>query len=64
MSPEGALTWATDRRWKTGIVPYVHADGARVPALRRLYRKYPYFTNGTAADAVFPRHRDSPIGLF
>ena len=28
--------------------PYVHADGARVPALRRLYKKWPYFTSGTA----------------
>ena len=29
-------------------LPYVHADGARVPSLRRLWVKRPYFTNGSA----------------
>jgi cytochrome c peroxidase len=48
MSPSGPLTWARDTRYRTGVTPYVHADGARVPALRRLYRKYPYFTNGSS----------------
>jgi hypothetical protein len=28
----------------------VHPDGPRVPSLRRLYRKRPYFTNGSAPD--------------
>jgi cytochrome c peroxidase len=26
----------------------VHEKGARVPSLRRLYKKHPYFTNGAA----------------
>jgi len=48
MSPSGAITWASDSRARTGVEPYVHADGPRVPSLRRLYRKFPYFTNGSA----------------
>jgi hypothetical protein len=48
MSPDGPITWAADHRVQTGVTPYVHADGARIPALRRLYRKHPYFTNGSA----------------
>ncbi|HYV57356.1 MAG TPA: hypothetical protein VE911_07420, partial [Candidatus Nitrosopolaris sp.] len=35
---------------KTGIEPYVHEAGTRVPSLRRLYKKRPYFTNGSAPD--------------
>jgi mono/diheme cytochrome c family protein len=50
MSPTSALTWASDQRWQTGVEPYVHPDGARVPSLRRLYRKHPYFTSGSADD--------------
>ncbi|PRQ09495.1 YncE family protein [Enhygromyxa salina] len=48
------LIWASDAYAQTGIVPWVHPDGARVPALRRLYLKWPYFTNGGAdsLDAV------------
>jgi hypothetical protein len=42
--------WSNATREQTGVVPYVHADGARVPSLRRLYRKRPYFTNGSAPD--------------
>jgi len=48
-SPNGPIVWATDERKQTGVVPYVHADGARVPSLRRLYAKRPYFTDGKAA---------------
>jgi hypothetical protein len=33
---------------KTGVEPYVHESGARVPSLRRLYKKQPYFTDGSA----------------
>jgi hypothetical protein len=46
----GAILWATDERVKTGIEPYVHDEGARVPSLRRLWLERPYFTNGSAAD--------------
>ncbi|MDF2694072.1 MAG: hypothetical protein K0S65_2455, partial [Labilithrix sp.] len=28
----------------------VHERGARVPSLRRVYKKRPYFTNGSAPD--------------
>jgi hypothetical protein len=47
---DGPITWASDAYAKTGVLPYVHAEGARVPSLRRIYRKWPYFTNGTAED--------------
>jgi hypothetical protein len=48
MSREGAIVWARADYEKTGVVPYVHEKGARVVSLRRLYKKYPYFTNGSA----------------
>lgn len=47
-SPEGALVWASAEYQKTGVTPYVHELGARVPSLRRLYQKWPHFTNGSA----------------
>lgn len=52
---KGAIVWASDAYEKTGIEPYVHERGVRVPSLRRLYKKRPYFTNGSAqnlADVV------------
>ena len=48
MSPAGPLVWAHDDYEKTGVLPYVNQKGARVVSLRRLYKKYPYFTNGSA----------------
>jgi cytochrome c peroxidase len=48
LSPAGPIVWSNATYAKTGVVPYVHADGARVPALRRLYKKWPYFTSGSA----------------
>jgi hypothetical protein len=51
-SEAGALVWGSDSYQKTGVVPYVHARGARVPSLRRMYKKYPYFTNGSAKSLV------------
>ncbi|WP_437874596.1 hypothetical protein [Sorangium sp. So ce513] len=47
-APEGAIVWGRAGYEKTGVVPYVHEEGARVPSLRRLYKKRPYFTNGSA----------------
>jgi hypothetical protein len=44
----GAIVWASDGYRKTGVEPYVHPEGARTSSLRRLYRKRPYFTNGSA----------------
>jgi hypothetical protein len=48
MSREGAIVWAHADYEKTGVLPYVNEAGARVVSLRRLYKKYPYFTNGSA----------------
>lgn len=50
LTERGALVWAADSYQKTGVEPYVHENGARVPSLRRLYKKRPYFTNGSAPD--------------
>jgi hypothetical protein len=46
LSPAGPIVWSNAAYAKTGVTPYVHADGARVPTLRRLDKKWPYFTNG------------------
>ena len=46
----GTIIWGRKGYEKTGIQPYVHPEGARVPSLRRLHRKRPYFTNGSAKD--------------
>lgn len=46
----GTIVWGRLGYEKTGITPYVHDRGARVPSLRRLHKKRPYFTNGSAAD--------------
>jgi len=50
MSPEGPIVWAHAEYEKTGVEPYVNEKGARVVSLRRLYKKHPYFTNGSAKD--------------
>lgn len=47
-SPEGALVWARADYQKTGVTPYVHESGTRVPSLRRAALKWPHFTNGSA----------------
>lgn len=44
----GPLTWARGDYELTGIVPYVNEKGTRIPSLRRISEKYPYFTNGSA----------------
>ena len=44
----GNIVWSNAAYAKTGVEPYVGDHGARVPALRRLYKKWPYFTNGRA----------------
>jgi hypothetical protein len=50
MSRQGAIVWARAGYEKTGVIPYVNELGARVVSLRRLYKKHPYFTNGSAGD--------------
>lgn len=61
----GTILWGRAGYEKTGIVPYVHPDGARVPSLRRLYRKRPYFTDGSAPDlpSVLERITTQPSEL-
>jgi len=51
-SEEGPIVWASAEYRKTGVTPYVHELGARTPSLRRLYAKWPYFTNGSALSVV------------
>jgi hypothetical protein len=48
LSTAGPIVWARDGYEKTGVQPYVHPDGARPSSLRRIARKRPYFTNGSA----------------
>lgn len=42
------LVWGAPFFSRTGITPYVDPAGARVPSLRRIWMKYPLFTNGSA----------------
>lgn len=62
LSARGPLVWASETRVRTGILPYVHPEGARVTSLRRLWLKRPYFTNGSARtlDDVLSRVRLRP----
>jgi hypothetical protein len=47
-SAEGAIVWTSADYQKTGVTPYVHELGTRVPSLRRAAAKWPHFTNGSA----------------
>lgn len=49
LHPSGGIVWGSEARHRTGVTPYVHAEGARVPSLRRLHVKRPLLTNGSAA---------------
>ena len=48
LAREGPIVWGSNEYQETGVEPYVSPRGARVPSLRRLYKKRPYFTNGAA----------------
>ncbi len=48
MTGGAPIVWTRGEYRKVGITPMPHEDGARMPSLRRLYRKRPYFTNGSA----------------
>ncbi len=65
-SRQGAIVWARAEYAKTGIEPYVNERGARVVSLRRLYKKHPYFTNGSAKELadVLARARVGGDGAF
>ena len=58
------LVWASSAYAKTGILPYVHERGTRIPSLRRLALKPRYFTNGSAPDLrqVLERFAETPTG--
>ena len=66
LAPAGAIVWSNASYEKTGVVPYVHASGARVPPLRRLYKKWPYFTNGSGHSLaeVLDRFAASPDATY
>jgi hypothetical protein len=65
-SRQGPIVWGKAQYEKTGITPYVHELGARVPSLRRLYKKRPYFTNGSAKtlDDVLEKARFGADGFW
>ena len=44
------LIWGAPFMARTGIEPYVDPAGARVPSLRRVWMKYPLFTDGSSPD--------------
>ena len=48
----GGVVWGSFEYRKTGVLPYVDELGARTPSLRRLFKKRPYFTNGSARELV------------
>jgi hypothetical protein len=48
LSAAGPIVWSNAAYAKTGVEPYVNDRGARVAPLRRLYKKWPYFTSGSA----------------
>jgi cytochrome c peroxidase len=62
LSPAAPIVWSNAAYAMTGVTPYVHDRGARVPPLRRLYKKWPYFTNGSARslDEVLDRFAAGP----
>jgi hypothetical protein len=73
LSPAGPIVWSNAAYAKTGVTPFVHANGTRAPTLRRLYKKWPYFTNGSAkslaelldrfaSDAQHTYHDGAPTG--
>jgi hypothetical protein len=48
LADEGPIVWARGDYERTGVLPYVDPEGTRIPSLRRLYLKRPYFTDGSA----------------
>jgi cytochrome c peroxidase len=56
------IVWARSDYAKTGIEPYVHERGTRIPSLRRLALKPRYFTNGSSPTLahVLARFREAP----
>ncbi len=48
LSAAGPIVWSNAAYAKTGVEPYVNDRGARIAPLRRLYKKWPLFTSGSA----------------
>lgn len=65
-SPSGPIVWAREGYHQTGVLPYVHAQGARASSLRRIVEKTPYFTNGSAdsLEQVVGEARFSPSAFW
>ncbi|HEX3764211.1 MAG TPA: hypothetical protein VHW23_36205 [Kofleriaceae bacterium] len=66
LSPSGPIVWSNAEYAKTGVEPYVNDRGARVAPLRRLYKKWPYFTNGSvrSLDEVLDRFAWTPTAAY
>jgi len=66
LSEVGPLVWASSRYARTGVRPTMHERGTRIPSLRRVLRKRPYFTNGSAPDldTVLRRVRTTRDGFY
>lgn len=66
LAPNGPIVWTNAAYAKTGVTPYVYDNGARVAPLRRLYKKWPYFTNGSAHSLtdVLERFAWGPTGTY
>ena len=52
LHPTGGIVWGSSERARTGVEPYVHPEGPRVPSLRRLWVKRPLLTNGRARSVL------------
>jgi hypothetical protein len=58
------IVWARGDYARTGVEPYVHELGTRIPSLRRLRLKPRYFTKGSARtlSEVLQQFREGPGG--
>lgn len=58
------IVWARADYARTGVEPYVHELGTRIPSLRRLRLKPRYFTSGSARTLsdVLEQFREAPGG--
>ncbi|HET9929682.1 MAG TPA: hypothetical protein VFQ35_03305, partial [Polyangiaceae bacterium] len=59
---DGPLVWARGDYERTGVLPYVNEKGTRVPSLRRVADKFPYFTNGSARSLEAVVARSARVG--
>jgi cytochrome c peroxidase len=66
LSESAPIVWGSAGYQRTGVRPYVAEEGARTPSLRRLYKKQPYFTNGSAKslEDVLDGVRFTPTRMF